>query len=268
MSEFACPAIGKGFRRMARNPGQIPGSADKRMSLKPNKRMKTLFLIPARGGSKGIPHKNIKDFAGKPLILYAVDQALSLADTNDICVSTDDKEIKSVVESYGVPVPFLRPAELATDQAGSYETMLHALDFYQKKGIRYDTLILLQPTSPFRTVRHIQEARGLYERIPGCDMVVSVKEAESNPYYAMYKENEDGYLQPLSSTRYTRRQDCPAVYEYNGAVYVIRTSSLRQSPLSGFRKIVKYKMDAIDSIDLDTPLDWMFAEFLQHRKME
>ena len=82
--------------------------------------MKTLFLIPARGGSKGIPRKNIKEFAGKPLILYAVEQAMALADTQDICVSTDDMEIKSVVENHGLPVPFLRPAELASDKAGSY----------------------------------------------------------------------------------------------------------------------------------------------------
>ena len=125
--------------------------------------MKTLFLIPARGGSKGIPRKNIKEFAGKPLILYAVEQAMALADTQDICVSTDDMEIKSVVENHGLPVPFLRPAELASDKAGSYETMLHALNFYQTQGIQYDTLILLQPTSPFRTVQHIREAWKIYK---------------------------------------------------------------------------------------------------------
>ena len=227
--------------------------------------MKTLFLIPARGGSKGIPRKNIKEFAGKPLILYAVEQAMALADTQDICVSTDDMEIKSVVENHGLPVPFLRPAELASDKAGSYETMLHALNFYQTQGIQYDTLILLQPTSPFRTVQHIREAWKIYKESEDCDMVVSVKEAESNPYYAMFKENENGYLQPLFPTRYTRRQDCPVAYEYNGAVYVIRVASLRKCPLSGFEKIIKYKMDSVSSLDLDTPLDWEFAEFIHYK---
>ena len=227
--------------------------------------MKTLFLIPARGGSKGIPHKNIKEFSGKPLILHAVEQALALTDAENVCVSTDDLEIKSIVEKAGLPVPFLRPAELATDHVGSYETMLHALDFYQAKGIQYDTLILLQPTSPFRTVQHIQEAWKIYKESEDCDMVVSVKEAESNPYYAMFKENVEGYLQPLFPTRYTRRQDCPVAYEYNGAVYVIRVESLRKSPLSGFEKIIKYKMDSVSSLDLDTPLDWEFAEFIHYK---
>ena len=112
--------------------------------------MKTLVIIPARGGSKGIPHKNIRPLGGKPLICRAIDHARSVAADADICVSTDDPEIIRTVEDYGLHVPFVRPACLATDSCGTYEVLLHALDHYEQQGIHYDAIVLLQPTSPFR----------------------------------------------------------------------------------------------------------------------
>ena len=106
--------------------------------------MKSLFLITARGGSKGIPHKNIKPLAGKPLICYAIDVARQFVEDMDICVSTDGDDIIEVVEKYGLKVPFKRPAELASDTAGSYEVIRHAVQFYEQKGVLYDTVVLLQ----------------------------------------------------------------------------------------------------------------------------
>ena len=212
--------------------------------------MKILVVIPARGGSKGIPRKNIKPFAGKPLIYYTIDTARVIVPDEDICVSTDDDEIIQVVEDYGLKVPFKRPDELATDTAGSYEVLLHALDFYEKQGKHYDVLLLLQNTSPFRTVNHVKEALALYT--PDVDMVVSVKECAANPYYCVFEENQDGYLHVCKGdgTIY-RRQDAPKVYEYNGAVYVINTESLRKQHLHQFAKRIKYVMDEKSSFDLE-----------------
>ncbi|MCM1005982.1 MAG: acylneuraminate cytidylyltransferase family protein [Prevotella sp.] len=223
--------------------------------------MSTLFLIPARGGSKGIPGKNIKPFCGKPLICHAIDNARAFSDDELICLSTDSEEIKSVAEEYGLKVPFLRPDSLATDIAGSREVMLHALDFYRDRGYDIDKLVLLQPTSPLRRVEDIQGCIDLYSN--DLDMVVSVKEAATNPYYNAFEETPDGFLHiSKGSGTYTRRQDAPKVWEYNGAVYVINPESLRKLPMGLFEHRRMYAMPGERSVDLDTPTDWLIAEQL------
>lgn len=223
--------------------------------------MATLFLIPARGGSKGIPGKNIKQFCGKPLICHSIDHARALSDDALICVSTDSEEIRGVAEDHGLHVPFLRPAELATDRSGSREVMIHALDRYRDMGVDIDRLVLLQPTSPLRTPEDIQNCLDLYT--PQLDMVVSVKEAATNPYYNAFEPDEDGYLHISKGPgTFTRRQDAPKVWEYNGAVYVINPASLRERPMGIFERRRMYAMPAERSVDLDTPLDWLMAEQL------
>jgi CMP-N,N'-diacetyllegionaminic acid synthase len=225
--------------------------------------MKTLYLIPARGGSKGIPGKNSKPFFGKPLIGYAIETALACAESlADICLSTDDPALAEIGKEYGLEVPFLRPAALATDEAGSWGVMLHALEQMERmRGYGYDALVLLQPTSPFRTARHVQEALALYS--PELEGVVSVQEARSNPYFSLFEENAEGWLEKSKKGIFTRRQDCPRVWELNGAVYVLNTHSLRQhNSLADFQKLRPYEMSRLDSIDLDTPLDWKWAELL------
>ena len=168
--------------------------------------MKTLYIIPARGGSKGIPGKNIKPLAGKPLIAYSVEVAQQLAPDCDICVTTDDLEIIATVENMGIKVPFVRPAELATDHSGTYEVLLHALNHYEQQGISYDRIVLLQPTSPFRTVDDVNNCLKLYT--PDIDMVVSVKQASANPYYNAFETDENGFLHiSKGEGNYTRRQD-------------------------------------------------------------
>ena len=221
--------------------------------------MKTLYIIPARGGSKGIPGKNIKPLAGKPLIAYSVEVAQQLAPDCDICVTTDDLEIIATVENMGLKVPFVRPAELATDHSGTYEVLLHALNHYEQQGISYDRIVLLQPTSPFRTVDDVNNCLKLYT--PDIDMVVSVKQASANPYYNAFETDENGFLHiSKGEGNYTRRQDAPPVWEYNGAVYVINAQSLRKMPLNKFPRRRMYEMSAEHSIDLDTPTDWLIAE--------
>jgi len=226
--------------------------------------MKALYLIPARGGSKGILYKNRKLLNGKPLICYAIDAARQIADDRDICVSTDDYTIIKVCEDYGLRVPFKRPDELARDGSGSYEVIMHAIDFFEKQGRHYDVVVLLQPTSPFRTALHISEAMALYTT--DCDMVVSVNEVKTNPYYIMFQEDEQGYLKHILQGNFTRRQDCPKVYEYNGAVYIMNIEALKAKPLSAFTKNKKYVMPQSASVDLDTMDDWNYAEFLMKHK--
>lgn len=228
--------------------------------------MRYLVVIPARGGSKGILRKNIKQFDGKPLIYYSIDAARAIAPDEDICVSTDDDEIIQVVEDYGLKVPFKRPAELATDTAGTYEVLLHALDFYEKQGRHYDTLVLLQNTSPFRRAEQVKEALGLYnEKV---DMVVSVKECAANPYYCVFEEDANGYLHVCKGDgNIFRRQDAPKVYEYNGAIYIINTESLKHQHMHQFKKRIKYVMDEISSFDLDTMIDWKIAEMIKKENM-
>jgi N-acylneuraminate cytidylyltransferase len=219
--------------------------------------MKYLVLIPARGGSKRVPKKNIKLLNGKSLICYTVDAAREIFLDDDICVSTDSENIKKVVEQTGLFVPFLRPEYLATDTAGSYEMILHAVEYYEQKGKQYDAIVLLQPTSPFRQAMQIKEAIANYSN--EIDMVVSVKEAKANPYYTLFEET-NGFLKKSKKGNFIRAQDCPKVYEYNGAIYVINIESLKKSKLGDFKKVKKFVMDEESSLDIDTPLDFLIAQ--------
>ena len=221
--------------------------------------MNILVIIPARGGSKGIPHKNVKELNGKPLICYSIDAARQLTTDKNICVSTDDDVIIKVVEDYGLKVHFKRPAELATDCAGTNGVLLHALEFYEKQGRKYDVVVLLQPTSPFRETKSLKEAVALYTS--DIDMVVSVKEAATNPYYNSFEEDAEGLL-VISKGDGTieRRQDAPKVWEFNGSIYVINSTRLKEVGLSKLNRIRKYVMDDLHSIDIDSMFDWYMAE--------
>ncbi len=220
----------------------------------------TLYVITARGGSKGIPHKNIKSLGGKPLILYSVEIARQLAPDSLIAVSTDDPAIADVVRGAGLEVPYMRPAELATDTAGSREVIIDIMDYWRDTLHRpFDKVVLLQPTSPFRTVDDVKGCLELYS--PDVDMVLSVMEASCNPYYNCFETGDDGCLHVSKGDGlYTRRQDVPKAWEQNGAVYVINPDSLRRYPLGMMPKRLPFVMPRERSIDLDTPTDWLIAE--------
>lgn len=221
----------------------------------------TLFIIPARGGSKGLPRKNILPINGKPMICYTIDAACGITSDENLCVSTDDLEIKEIVEKYGLKVPFIRPSELATDTAGTREVLLHAIYFYEHKlNRRFAKICLLQPTSPLRTAQHIREAYKLWT--DDLDMVVSVKESKANPYFNLFEEQENGFLKKSKEGNYTRRQDAPKAWEYNGAIYIINIETLKQKPMSQFEKVRKYIMNEIHSVDIDNIHDLHGAEFL------
>lgn len=218
--------------------------------------MKILYVIPARGGSKGIPQKNIKPLNGKPLIYYSIDVARQLTTDDHICVSTDDDGIIDIVEGYGLKVPFKRPAHLATDTATTNDVLLHAVSFYENKGSYYDIIILLQPTSPLRKAYQVKEALSLYN--DKLDMVVSVKESHSAS--VICSENERGFLEFCFNKSGARRQEIQKYYEYNGSIYIINIDSLKEIGLSGFTYKKKYIMDEISSVDIDTPKDWFIME--------
>ncbi|HEY0680475.1 MAG TPA: acylneuraminate cytidylyltransferase family protein [Chitinophagaceae bacterium] len=224
--------------------------------------MRFLYVIPARGGSKGIPGKNIKPLGNKPLIHYSLEFARQFVTDSDICVSTDSDQIAECVKSVNYQPRFIRPSHLATDTIGTFEVLEHALSFYQKEGKVYDGVILLQPTSPIREKFQLDEAMQLFSK--DIDMVVSVNISGANPYFNLFEEDGNGYLHiSKGDGKYSRRQDAPEVYSYNGSLYIINASSLMEKKsFSEFRKIVKYIMPEKYSIDLDTMADWQYAEFI------
>lgn len=221
--------------------------------------MKILYLIPARGGSKGLPGKNIRHLNGKPLICYTIDAARAVAEDEDICVSTDDQEIVRIVKNYGLKVPFIRPKEFATDEATSEQVITHAIKFFESLGRLYDYVALLQPTSPLRTGTHLREAINLIGA--NTEMLVSVKETDANPYYVLFEEDAEGCLQKSKEGNFTRRQDCPNVYELNGAIYLINIKALKDRGLLNLIKM-KYEMTKLSSVDIDTILDLKWCEFI------
>ncbi len=219
----------------------------------------TLVVIPARGGSKGIPYKNIKILGDKPLIQYSIDLAREIANDDMICLSTDDEKIISVCESLNLKVPFVRPPELSADNAGSYEVLLHALQYYLAKDIDVSRIILLQPTSPFRNSKQLKEALSMWKE--DSELILSVKKTKANPYYLLMEENTEGYLEiSKKAGDIKQRQNVPTVYEINGAIYIINAQTLlKEKSLRDF-KTQKYVMDEVSSVDIDEPLDWLYAE--------
>ncbi len=216
----------------------------------------TLFVIPARGGSKGLPGKNIKELCGKPLIAYSIDVAREFVEDKHICVSTDSEVIKQKVESYGLSVPFLRPNYLATDSATTNDVLVHAVNFFKEQGFEYKKLVLLQPTSPLRTSQDVQGAIELYR--DDIDMVVSVM--KSHAPAVLCSENEDGFVELVYNKNSAGRQQLQDMYEFNGAVYVMNVQSLVEKSIAGFSKKVKYVMSKENSVDIDDIYDFKLVE--------
>jgi CMP-N,N'-diacetyllegionaminic acid synthase len=217
----------------------------------------TFALIPARGGSKGIPRKNIKFIAGKPLIVWTIEAALRSSLLSAVVVSTDDLEIAEVARRAGAQVPFMRPTELAQDQTPGLDPVLHALDQLPQ----YDSVLLLQPTSPLRTTDDIDGCLNLVTQKKTLS-AVSVTEADTHPYWT-YRLNADQTMARfLDVAPVARRQDLPAVFSLNGAMYFADASWLRDSGSLVSAETLAYVMSKEHSVDLDTPLDWKFAELL------
>lgn len=223
--------------------------------------MGTLILIPARFGSKGVFRKNIRSLLGKPLITYSIEFANIIKEPDDlICISTNDKEVITISQNYKNIVLLVRPEELSTDTSGMNEVLIHAINYFENQGIIFDKLLILQPTSPYRDKLDYLLMKKLYDF--KTDMVVSVKESKSNPYFNLFEEDNNGYLNKSKNGNFVRRQDCPKIYEYNGSMYLIKINSLKLYGLQGLKNIKKHVMSLEKSIDIDTEIDWIIAENL------
>lgn len=224
--------------------------------------LRTVFVIPARGGSKGIPHKNIVNLTGKPLIAYTIQAALKSKNSQRVIVSTDDVKIAEVAKSYGAEVPFLRPAELAKDDAPSLLVIQHAVKYVEEnEGHKFDVVVVLQPTSPLRSKEYIDEAVEKLLRT-GADSVVTVCEVKHHPFWSFTAKGDNLY--PFSKKGITigKRQDLPEIYAVNGAVYALRRDVLfEQNSLYGkdTRAVV---MPYEESLDIDNYFDLFIAEMM------
>ena len=220
--------------------------------------MNTIVIIPARKGSKGIPGKNKKELAGKPLIQYTIEVALNIFPPEKIYLSTDDPDIIKIGIQNGINQTGLRPSALSTDNTSARALMLYEIS---KLDMDVETIVYLQPTSPLRQTHHVLEAMDLYDP-KETEMVVSVSTTESNPYFNLFEENKDGFLSLSKKSNTTSRQDVPDVFKYNGAIYIINYEKLKSSELNKFRRIKKYVMTRESSIDIDDYMDWIIAETL------
>jgi CMP-N,N'-diacetyllegionaminic acid synthase len=219
--------------------------------------MSTFALITARGGSKGIPRKNIKFIAGKPLIVWTIEAAQRSSLLSGVVVSTDDLEIAEVALQAGAQVPFMRPAKLAQDQTPGLDPVLHALEQLPQ----FDSVLLLQPTSPLRTTNDIDDFLNLVaqKKTPSA---VSVSEAGAHPYWT-YSLNADKTMTRFVDIAQTaRRQDLPPVFSLNGAMYFADANWLRKSGSLVSEETLAYVMSKEHSVDVDTALDWRLAELL------
>jgi pseudaminic acid cytidylyltransferase len=222
--------------------------------------MNMIGVIPARGGSKGVPGKNIRDLSGKPLIAYTIEAAIESKIFERIIVSTDSKEIAEIAVAYGAEVPFLRPAEISGDLISSDDVVLHALSYYQKQGMDYDEVCKLQPTSPLRNAKHLREAYRLFQE-KKADFLVSVCECEHSPLWSGTIADDlrlDNFIS--EEAKRACRQDLPTYYRLNGAIYMGKTKPYFENKSFLGNNSVAYIMTQEDSVDIDSELDFNVAE--------
>ncbi|PIR77469.1 MAG: hypothetical protein COU30_02255 [Candidatus Magasanikbacteria bacterium CG10_big_fil_rev_8_21_14_0_10_38_6] len=225
---------------------------------------KILGLITARGGSKRLPRKNIKEFLGKPLLVWSIDVGKQSNVFDHFILSTDDEEIASIGKAHGVDVPFIRPAELATDMATSLDVVIHAVNWMRENRKYYaDWIILLEPSCPGRQSFHIQEVKQIIEERDDIDSLVGISRVPGRMSYLKQLENiGDEIVMPVvksECTNFKRNQDLPITYYVNSAIYAFRVNNLLEGSLWGKRRY-GYEMDTVYSQDIDSKDDWIVAE--------
>jgi len=220
-------------------------------------------LIPARGGSKGIPDKNIRNLNGKPLIAWTIEQSLSCSQISSTVVSTDSKRIAAVAREYGAEVPFMRPAELATDESATEDALIHAVKELTGNGNRIDNIVVLQPTSPIRKKQTLDQAIKAYSS-SNYDSLLSV--VKRPPFY--WKSSPE--VQPLYDIfARPRRQDIPVdqfLYKETGSIYISSVSLLEQQRNRLGGNICLFETSEIEAVDIDTEFDFELVEWLMHRQ--
>lgn len=223
-----------------------------------------LALIPARGGSKGIPRKNIIPFLGKPLIAYPINAALGSKYIDQVILSSDDEEIISVAKKYNCEVPFKRPPELASDSSSSIDVTLHAIEYFEAKGVFFDFLVLLEPTSPLTESYDIDEAiEILFKKLNTGDSIVGVCKVEANHPLYLAKQSNDGTLVPYVRKDFNtpvRRQELDELYFFEGSLYISLISKLKTSKSFVHERTLPYIVPRWKSIEIDEYSDLLIAE--------
>ena len=222
--------------------------------------MRILAVVPARGGSKRLPGKNVRVLGGKPLIVWTIDVAKNNPDISNILVSTDDPVIGAVAETAGAFVPWLRPAALASDTATSVDVAIHALDWFEAEQGAVDALLLLQPTSPFRTRESVRRGIDLFKS-RGMRPLVGVSPARDHPVWTF--RIRDGVLEPFIKDQPSeqRSQDLPDAYVVNGCFYLISAADLRaRRSFLGPETAPLVIHSPQEALDIDTEWDWRLAE--------
>lgn len=226
---------------------------------------KILGLIPARGGSKGIKNKNIRELCGKPLIGYTIEAANGSEFIDDVVVTTDSKDIADCAQKYGAEVPFMRPESLAADNSKTIDAVLHAIQTLKEMGREYDSLVLLQPTEPLRTAKHIDEALKVFYS-KGEQGVVSISEVDDNPILIRSLDSEEMLIPLLTQNSTCRRQDMPNFYRVNGCIYINKVSEIDANTSLNDNRI-PYIMDRKASVDIDEEMDLRIAEMIINEKL-
>lgn len=230
--------------------------------------LKVLGLIPARGASKGVPRKNIKELCGKPLLAYTAESALSAGRLSRVVLSTDDEEIARVGKALGLDVPFTRPADLAADDTPTFPVVLHALQTLEEAGDRFDAVCLLQPTNPLRRSDDIDKCIELLERT-SADSVFTVRRVpdEYNPKWVYWKEGDDRMRLSTGETiPVPRRQELPPAYHRDGSIYVTRCCTLQSYGNLYGRDTRGYEIADGHHINIDTFQDWAAATSLLEQR--
>lgn len=226
--------------------------------------MKILGLIPARAESKGVPEKNIKLLGGKPLLVYSIEAGLSCETLTELVVSTDSEEFAEISRKHGASVPFLRPKALATDNSPSIDTVIHAVDFFRRKGKEFAAVCLLQPTVPFRTVNDIFLAIKTFKE-SNADSLISVREVphEFNPHW-VFEVHKEGVLKVATGEKeiIPRRQELPKAYHRDGSIYLVKTEVLLKKRSLYGDKIAYHLSENPIHVNIDTMQDWKRAEEL------
>lgn len=224
--------------------------------------MKVLGLIPARGGSKGVPRKNVRILNGKPLLAYTAEAALNAEHLARVILSTDDEEFADIGRNLGLDVPFMRPPELAEDTTPTLPVVQHALLTLERAGDRYDAVCLLQPTNPLRRTEDVDACIEILAT-SGADSVVSVLQVphEYNPKWVYWK-NDSGQLRLVTGDAepISRRQDLPSAYHRDGSVYVSRRDTVVEGNSLYGNTVFGYEVDYCDSVNIDSEQDWARAE--------
>lgn len=225
-----------------------------------------LGIIPARGGSKGLPGKNIAIVHGKPLIAWTIEEAKRSKFISKLIVSSDDQKIIDVATKYGADAPFVRPKELALDNTPGIDPIKHALAYYSNKGATYDYVVCLQCTAPLRTIDDIDGAISMCISRQASS-VVSVCEVEHSPNW-MVKVDADGKLSPYDQKGFqtARRQDAPKIYRLNGAIYMAKSELIMGNGSWYSNDTLAYIMDAERSVDIDSHMDMHLADLLLSKR--